>query len=45
MEVIASNGCYTNGGTQNFTTRRLNESQGVIAVEKTGDKKTVTVMN
>ena len=40
MEVIASNGCYTNGGTQNFTTRRLNKSHGVTAVEKSGDRKT-----
>ena len=40
MQVIANNGCYTNGGTQNFTTRRLNESQGVIVVEKSGDSKT-----
>ena len=40
MQVISSNGCYTNGGTQNFTTRRLNESLGVTVVEKTGDTKT-----
>ena len=40
MQVVSSNGCYTNGGTQNFTTRRLNESLGVTVVEKTGDTKT-----
>ena len=40
MQVVTSNGCYTNGGTQNFTTRRLNESLGVTVVEKTGDTKT-----
>jgi len=40
VQVVASNGCYTNGGTQNFTTRRLNESLGVTVVEKTGDTKT-----
>ncbi len=40
MKVISSNGCYTNGGTQNFTTKRLNESHGVTVVEKTGDTKT-----
>ena len=40
MQVISSNGCYTNGGRQNFTTKRLNESLGVTVVEKTGDTKT-----
>ena len=40
MEVITSNGCYTNIGTQNYTTRRLNASQGVTVVEKSGDRKT-----
>ena len=40
MQVVASNGCYTNIGTQNYTTRRLNESLGVTAVEKTADAKT-----
>ena len=40
MQVVASNGCYTNIGTQNYTTRRLNESLGVTVVEKTADTKT-----
>jgi len=40
VQVVASNGCYTNIGTQNYTTRRLNESLGVTVVEKTADTKT-----
>jgi len=40
VQVISSNGCYTNGGRQNFTTKRLNESHGVTVLEKTGDTKT-----
>ena len=40
MKVIATNGCYTNNGTQNFTTSRLNRTEAVTVVEKTGDSKT-----
>ena len=40
MKVIYSNGCYTNYGHQNFTTKRLNGLVEQVAVlNKTGDSK------
>jgi hypothetical protein len=40
MKVIQGHGCYTNIGNQNFTTRRLNATHGVVVVERSGDSKT-----
>ena len=39
MKVIQGHGCYTNIGTQNYTTRRLNATHGVAVVERSGDSK------
>jgi hypothetical protein len=39
MQVKQGNGCYTNVGFQNYTTRRINTNQNVVVVELSLDSK------
>ena len=38
-KVLQNNGCYTNTGNQQFTTNRLNSTDTVTVVKRTGDSK------